>query len=99
MFDAKKMSAAIRMKKKSIKEASPGIIDTSPKPDMDAQDVYDMEQHGRVEETLNSPDKIDSDETMMDDTFTGVGLSPDEKMRMKRLQEYMDGLDLDMDGE
>ena len=32
---------------------------------------------------------------MMDMKYDGVGLSPEEKMRMGRLRSYLDGLDMD----
>ena len=76
-------------------EASPEIADTSPVPDMNAQDVYDMEQKGRIEETIDAPHKINADDAMMDMKYDGVGLSPEEKMRMGRLRSYLDGLDMD----
>lgn len=96
LMDAAKLSAAIRMKKKKMLEADPELIDTSPTPDMNAQDVYDMEQKGRIEETIMAPKKINADETMMNESYDGVGLSPEEKARMGRLRSYMDSLDWDM---
>ena len=95
LMDAAKISEAIRMKKKKMLEASPEIADTSPVPDMNAQDVYDMEQKGRIEETIDAPHKINADDAMMDMKYDGVGLSPEEKMRMGRLRSYLDGLDMD----
>lgn len=94
MFDAKKMSEIIRMKKKQMKNADPELIDTSPVPDMNAQDVYDTEQKGRIEETIDAPHKIDADETMMNESYDGAGLSPDEKKRMARLKMYFDGMSI-----
>lgn len=88
------ISKAIREKKKKMAMSEPELVGTSPVPDMNAQDIYDTEQHGRVEETLMSPKKINADETMMNESYDGVGLSPEEKMRMARLQSYFDGLDL-----
>lgn len=94
MFDAKKLSEIIRMKKKEMKNAEPELIDTSPTPDMNAQDVYDTEIKGRIEGTLMSPKKIDADETMMNNDYDGVGLSPDEKKRMGRLRSYLDSMNM-----
>lgn len=93
-MDAKKLSEVIRMKKKKMLEADPEIIDTSPTPDMNAQDVYDLEQKGRIEGTIMAPHKINADDTMMDETYDGVGVSPEEKMRMPRLRAYLDTLDM-----
>jgi hypothetical protein len=95
MFDAKKFSDAIRSQKKKMMTNEPELIGTSPQPDMDAQDVYDMEQHGRVESTLDSPEKSDADKTMMNESYDGVGLSPEDIKRMGRLRGYFDSLDMD----
>lgn len=94
LMDAAKLSEVIRMKKKKMLESDPDIIGTSPTPDMNAQDVYDMEQKGRIESTLDSPHKINADDTMMDETYQGVGISPMEMGRMSRLRAYLDSMDL-----
>jgi len=94
LMDAKKISEIIRMKKKKMLEADPELIGTSPVPDMNAQDVYDMEQRGRIEETLDSPPKINSDDANMDMEYDGVGVSPSEKMKLPRLRAYFDTLDI-----
>lgn len=94
LMDAKKLSEVIRMKKKKMREADPELIDTSPTPDMNAQDVYDLEQQGRIEETLMTPHKINSDDSNMDMSYQGVGVSPEEKKRMGRLRMYFDSMDL-----
>lgn len=94
LMDAAKISEIIRKKKKAMLEADPEIIGTSPVPDMNAQDVYDMEQKGRIESTLDTPPKINADDTMMAESYDGVGLSPEEKTRMGRLRSYMATLDI-----
>ncbi len=94
IMSPEKISEMIRMKKKKMMEAPPEIIDTSPTPDMNAQDVYDLEQRGRIESTLDSPKKINADETMMNDSYDGVGVSPEQMKRMARLQSYIDSLDM-----
>ena len=96
-MDAKMISQMIRMKKKKMLEADPELIDTSPTPDMNAQDVYDMEQKGKIEGTLMTPHKINSDDAMMDmseEESMNVGVSADEKKRMGRLRMYIDSLDV-----
>ncbi len=94
LMDAAKISEMIRAKKKKMLEADPELIGTSPVPDMNAQDVYDTEQKGRIEETLMTPKKINADDTMMDESYNGIGLSPEEKSRMGRLRSYIDSMDL-----
>lgn len=94
IMDAAKISEIIRMKKKKMMSAEPALVDTDSELDMNPLDHYDMEQKGRVEETLDSPHKINADDTMMDESYSGVGISPDEKKRMARLRTYMDSVDL-----
>ena len=88
LMDAAELSKVIRDKNKQMLEAKPELIDTSPTPDLNAQDVYELEQAGRIESTLNSPKKINADETMMNETYDGVGVSPEQKKRMGRLKAY-----------
>jgi hypothetical protein len=88
------ISKAIREKKKKMMMSEPEMVGTSPTPDMNAQDVYDIEQDARVESTLMSPEKINADVTNAEEGYQGVGLSPEEKMRMVRLRKYMDTIHL-----
>lgn len=92
-LDSSSISKSIREKKKKMMTSAPDFIDTSPTPDMNAQDIYDTEQWSRVESTLMSPKKINADLTNMDQEYDGVGLSPEDMKRMGRLQKYFDGLD------
>lgn len=93
-LDAEMLSKSIRSKKKKLAESPPDIIDTSPTPDLDAQDIYDLEQNARIESTLMSPKKINANETMMNESYDGVGISPAEKPRMARLRAYLERLPL-----
>src|ERR1700679_1994649 len=90
------ISKAIREKKKKMVTSPPDFIGTSPTPDLNAQDIYDIEQHGRVEGTLESPEKINADLTNIDanETYSGVGVSPEDKKRLGRLRMYLDSLSL-----
>lgn len=92
-LSAAQISAAIRAKKKKLMDSEPDLIDTSPTPDMNAQDVEELKQAGRIEETLDSPKKINADETMANESYEGVGLSPEEMGRMGRLRKYFDEID------
>jgi hypothetical protein len=93
-LSAESISKSIREKKKRLLTSEPSLIDTSPTPDMDAQDVYDLEQDGRIESTLDSPKKINATDTMLNQSYDGVGLSPEEKTRMGRLRKYFDTFDM-----
>jgi len=90
----KKLSEHIRGLKKKVMTSEPDLIDTSPTPDIDAQAVYDLEQHGRIEGTLMSEDKINADLTNIDEDekYSGVGVSPAQKKRMGRLGSYLDNM-------
>lgn len=97
LMDPKKLSALIRQKKNKLLSSEPEVTDSEPHM-MNAQDVEDTKQLGRIEDTIKSPEKINSDDTMMDmsshDAAT-AGLSTDEMKRMSRLRTYLNGLDLD----
>jgi hypothetical protein len=96
VMDNKKLSQIIRAKKKAMLEADPGITDTSPVPDMNAQDIMDAHDAASVESTLNSPEKINADRTSLaDPNDLNMGLNEDEKKRMGRLRTYMDSLSMD----
>lgn len=94
LMDASKMSEIIRMKKKKMLEADPELIGTSPTPDMNAQDVYDMQQKGRIEETLDTPPKINADDTNMNMADAGEATGDANMGRKERLRAYMDKEDL-----
>lgn len=75
MFSASELSKIIRAKKKMIKNAEPGIVDTSPVPDMNAQDVWDMEKKGQIEDTVDADPKINADETAMNEDYVQKPMS------------------------
>lgn len=89
LMEPKKISEMIRAKKKKMMEASPEVVDTDSKPDMNPQGIMDLKDQSRIEATLDSPHKIDArDAGMMDDDLN-VGLHPDDKMRLERLRKYI----------
>lgn len=94
MFDAKKISEAIRMKKKAAMKAEPELVHTDAKADMNPTDLYNVTNQARMEETMDTPKKIDADETSMNESYQGIGIAPDQKMRMERLRKYIDSLDM-----
>lgn len=93
LLDPKKLSAVIREKKRKMKQATPELVDVDFKPDLNPMDMYNMEQQGRIEETLNTPHKINAEDAELKEDGS-VGLSPDEKKRMGRLRSYFDKQDL-----
>lgn len=95
-MNASKMSEMIRMKKKKLLE-NPEVVTNEPNPSMNAQDVEDMKQKGRIEETVMADPKINADDTMMamSEADAGTaGLTAEEKTRMGRLRMYMDSMDI-----
>jgi hypothetical protein len=66
-LSASELSSAIRAKKKKLAESPPELAGTSPTPDMNAQDVYDVTQKARIEDQLDSPAQINADKTMLDE--------------------------------
>lgn len=90
LMDARQLSEAIRAKKKQMLTASPEIVGTSPTPDMNAQDVYDLEMNSRAETTMETPERINADDTVMNDTDHGMGVTPEQKKRMGRLRAMLD---------
>ena len=95
-MDAKKLSALIRDKKKKIMMGEPEVGSSEPHM-INAQDVEDLKQKGRIEETVQADPKINADDTMMNMSESDAGtagLTEDEKKRMARLRMYADGLDL-----
>lgn len=58
MYDAKSMSEAIRMKRKKLKaDGVENMVDTTMRPQMNAQDVLNLKQDAQIQETLGLEDK------------------------------------------
>lgn len=97
LMDPKKLSALIRQKKNKLLSSEPDLASSEPAT-MNAQDVEDTKQLGRIESTLDVPEKSNSDDTdmaMSQSDAETVGLTDEEKKRMGRLRAYMDSMDLD----
>lgn len=61
MLDAKKMSEAIRNKRKKVKEEGmDNMLDTAPGPQMNSQDIWNQEKMAQHEETIPGADEIKS---------------------------------------
>lgn len=58
-IDAKSLSDAIRMKRKKLKEEGvENMVDTDPAPQMNPQDIWNMEKKAQMEETIPGADEI-----------------------------------------
>jgi hypothetical protein len=75
-------------------DASPELVDTDARVDMNPMDYYNVKQQARMESTMGIPKKINADETMINEDDDNIGVSPEEKSRMVRLRKYITGLDL-----
>src|ERR1700677_89210 len=87
MMDAKALSAAIRAKKKKAMNADPELVHTDASPDMNPNDIYDVDKKAQVESTVDSPDKINADETAMNEPYEQKAMS---KEPMKSAQNPKD---------
>lgn len=97
VLDAKKLSEAIRMKKKKMMSAEPELVDTDAVLDMDPNDAMIMEKHAQIEDALGSPEKIDARNTEMDESERdagSMGETADEEKRMERMKRMLDAMDL-----
>lgn len=97
MMDPKKISEAIREKKKKLMMSEPEVGSSDPTFGMNAQDVEDTKQLGRIEATLDVPMKSNSDDAMADMSQSDAdtaGLTAEEKSRMGRLRSYFDKMDM-----
>lgn len=97
VLDAKKLSEAIRMKKKKMLEAEPELVDTDAIPDVNPQELMDKQMDARMENTLDSPGRIDARNTEMEQSehdADGMGQTSDEDKRMGRLKRLLDAMDL-----
>jgi hypothetical protein len=92
--DAKKISQLIREKKKKMLNADPELVDTDAQPDINPNEMADIEMDAEIQSSLDSPDKIDAREKSLD-VDDEMGLSADEKTRMARLRKYIDSMDID----
>lgn len=92
-MNAMKLSEAIRKKKKQLVESEPELIGTSPVPDMNAQDIYDLDKKAYVQDMVKADPKIDANETSMNEPSDDEIMKMD-KARMGRLSSYFDDLDL-----
>ncbi len=92
LMDPVKLSEVIRAKKKKLMNSEPELVDSGLQADMNPNQIFDMEQTARIESTLDTPHKINEEDS--DDSYDGVGLSPAEKTRMPRLRAYFDSMDM-----
>lgn len=94
MLSASKMSEAIRMKRKKVKEEGlDHMIDTAPGPQMNPQDILNLKQEAQMDDTMDLPEKstAPSDPADADIQGTSQELS-DLKRKMARVKAVFDSL-------
>lgn len=97
VLDAKKLSASIRMKKKSMQEADPSLVDTDALVDVNPNDHMLLDMEARMENALDSPHRIDARDTANAESehdAETMGETTDEMKRMTRLKRMLDAMDL-----
>lgn len=98
MLDAKKLSEAIRMKRKKVKaDGVENMIDTAPLPQMNAQDVWNKEKMAQHEETIPGADEIGTgpgEPTMEEDQKDDSQDVMDLKKKMARVEKILSKLSI-----
>ncbi len=94
MLDAKKMSEAIRMKRKKIKEEGvDNMIDTAALPQMNPQDILNLKQQAQMEETMDLPEKSMAPSDPADADISGTSQDMmDLKKKMARVEKILSKL-------
>lgn len=69
------ISKAIREKKKKMAESAPEMVGTNPRPDLNAQDIYDIDKTAQIQKTVGSDEKINADETAMNEPYEQDAMS------------------------
>jgi hypothetical protein len=75
MMDAKSLSAAIRAKKKKLMNSDPELVDNDSKPNLNPMDMMNVDQKAQIEGTVDSPDKINADDTAMNEPYVQKPMS------------------------
>lgn len=94
MLDAKKMSDAIRVKRKKVKEEGlDNMLDTAPGPQMNPQDIYNLKQQAQMEETMDVPEKSMAPSDPADGNIDGTSQEIAYlKKQMARVQKILNKL-------
>jgi len=87
MLDAKKMSEAIRMKRKKLRDDGvDNMVDTAALPQMNPQDVWNEEKKMQMEETIPGA----KDKSMAPGEATMEGEQVDDSQSLDVLKKKMD---------
>ncbi len=93
MLDAKKLSEAIRMKRKKLKEEGvENMVDTAPGPQMNAQDVLFAKQEAQWSKTMDLPEKNEAPSDPADPEIDGTQKESELAKRMARVERILSKL-------
>lgn len=94
MLDAKKMSDAIRMKRKQLaSEGLANMVDTKALPQMNPQDVLNLKHKAQIEETLGLEAKSEAPSDPADADISGTSQDMAElKRKMARVSKIFSKL-------
>ena len=94
MISAKKMSEAIRMKRKKLMNAGvENMVDTGPAPQMNPNDILEEKQKAHMSEAMDLPEKSMAPSDPADEDIDGTDQETSElKKRMKRVKGVFDKL-------
>lgn len=91
MLDAKKLSDAIRMKRKKVKEEGvDNLLDTAPGPQMNPQDIYNLKHKAQIEETLDVPPKSEAPSDPADASLNDPDGSSQDVADLKRKMDRVE---------
>src|SRR5271169_6456154 len=93
---AQRMSDAIRMKRKKVKEEGlENMVDTAALPQMNPQDVLNLKQKAQMEETMDLPAKIEAPSDPADGNIDGTSQSmADLKKKMEMIRRIIGTLSM-----
>ncbi len=94
MISAKKMSEAIRMKRKKVKEDGvENMVDTAPGPQMNPQDILNNKYEAQIDDTIDVPEKSMAPSDPADEDIHATDQEEAElKKRMMRIKGVFDKL-------
>lgn len=94
MHSAKKMSEAIRMKRKQVKEDGvENMVDTAPGPQMNPQDILNLKQEAQMDETMDLPEKSMAESDPADADISGTSQELSElKKKMAKIAKVFEKL-------
>lgn len=93
MYSAKKMSEAIRSKRKKLKEdGAENMVDTGPAPQMNPGDILNLKQEAQMQETMDLPEKSEAPSDPADPAIDETQKESGLKKKMARIAKILGSL-------